>query len=155
VELRSRKTVRALPLGRFITGPGQTDLRQGEILAGIRVKSGAPYGVHHFEKIGKRRAMACAIASLATLLRFSSSGAVAAVRLAWGSVGPTVVTVTDAEAILTGKPLSRENLERAAALVRAAVTPIDDVRASAAYRREVSGNLLLRLLQHLPARETL
>lgn len=148
VELRSRCSSRRIPLRRFITGPGETALRPGEILTGVRVTPDGSYNVHHFEKIGTRRAMACSIASLAALLRVSPSGEIEAVRLAWGSVGPTVVTSEDVEKALLGRRLSRNTLEEAAARARKAVSPIDDGRASAAYRKEVSGNLLLRLVEY-------
>jgi len=146
LELRSRSGVRQVPVGEFITGPGRTRLEPGEILAGVRVEKPAGRQVHHFEKVGQRKAMAIGVASMAALLRFSADGAIEAARFAWGSVGPTVMTCQPAEALLAGERPSREVFERAAALARAAVAPIDDIRASAEYRRTVSGNLLLRLL---------
>lgn len=145
VELHSRETTRRMPLKEFITGPGQTKLAKGEMLAGIRVKIPTGFNVHHFEKIGQRQALACAIASMAAMLTLSSAGVIEAARLAWGSVGPTVVTSLAVEAALIGERLSQTTLERAAVLVRQAVSPIDDTRASAGYRRHVAGNLLLRL----------
>lgn len=150
VELRSRDTTRVMPLCEFIIGPGETRLEKGEILTGIRVKNGEGYNLHHFEKIGQRRALACAIASLAAVLQVSSSGVVKAVRLAWGSVGPMVVTSTEVEGAIIEENLSRKTLKKAADLARRVVSPIDDVRASSVYRREVSGNLLLRLLKPVP-----
>ena len=150
VELRSRNGNREMPLRNFIAGPGRTNLLPGEILAGLCLKDEGRYNIHHFEKIGKRQAMACAIASLAALLRVSPSGVIEAARLAWGSAGPTVITSKDIEDALIGENLSREVIEKAAALARKAVAPISDVRASAAYRRDVSGNLLLRLLEYRP-----
>ncbi|MEN6638555.1 MAG: hypothetical protein ABFC95_05075, partial [Smithella sp.] len=68
-----------------------------------------------------------------------------ACRLAWGSVGPTVMTDAGIENFLTGKILSPDTLSAAARQVTRMVMPIDDVRATADYRRTVSGNLLLRL----------
>jgi xanthine dehydrogenase FAD-binding subunit len=50
------------------------------------------------------------------------------------------------QAALIGRPLSAASLADAAASARAAVKPIDDIRASAAYRRQVAGNLLFRLI---------
>lgn len=146
VELRSRSGMRHVPIKEFITGPGRTRLEPGEILAGVRVEKPAGRQVHHFEKVGQRKAMAIGLASMAARLRVSVDGVVESVRFAWGSVGPTVMTCPPAEALLAGKRPSREVFERAAALARTAVAPIDDVRASAEYRRTVSGNLLLRLL---------
>lgn len=146
VEIRSRREARRLPIAAFIAGPGQTDLRPGEIVTAVRVPvpEGSPR--HHFEKVGLRRSLACSVASLAALLWISPSGVVDAARLAWGSVGPTVLRIPEAEAALVGGPLTPESLRRAAEIARRAVAPIDDIRASAAYRRLVSGNLLLRLL---------
>ncbi|MFH1080560.1 MAG: xanthine dehydrogenase family protein subunit M [Pseudomonadota bacterium] len=149
VELRSRDTIRAMPLCEFITGPGETRLKRGEILTGVRVENGEKYNRQHFEKIGQRRDLACAIASLAAVLQVSSSGVVQAARLAWGSVGPMVVTSREVEEALIGETLSLNTLQKAASLARRAVSPIDDARASSVYRREVSGNLLLRLLQSM------
>jgi len=146
VELRCRDNARILPIREFITGPGETQLQQGEVLTAIRVKKPAGYNVHHFEKVGQRKSMACAVASMAALLRLSPAGMIEAARLAWGSSGPTIVTDATLEDTLIGKKLSQETLTCAAQRIRQIVTPIDDVRASADYRRTVSGNLLLRLL---------
>jgi CO/xanthine dehydrogenase FAD-binding subunit len=145
VELHARETIRLMPLSEFITGPGQTQLAKGEILAGIRVKVPQGFNVHHFEKTGQRQALACAIASVAAVLTLTSTGVIDAARLAWGSVGPTIVTSPAVEAALIGERLSQTTLAKAAGLARQAASPIDDTRASAGYRRHVAGNLLLRL----------
>ena len=150
VELCSRDDVRILPIREFITGPGETQLRKGEILKGVVVKKPVGYNVHHFEKVGQRKSMACAIASMASLLQVSPSGVIEAARLAWGSVGPTVVTAAAVEDALIGEKLSKEMLANVALRIRQIVEPINDVRASADYRRIVSGNLLLRLLDARP-----
>ncbi|MDZ4185787.1 MAG: xanthine dehydrogenase family protein subunit M [Desulfuromonadales bacterium] len=145
VELSSAKTGRVMPLRTFIVGPGKTRLEKGEILTAVRVKKPIAYDFQYFEKIGQRKALACAVASLAALIRTSPAGVIEAVRLAWGSVGPTVVTAPKVEALLVGERFSPALLEKAAVLARQAVSPIDDLRATADYRREVSGRLLLRL----------
>jgi xanthine dehydrogenase FAD-binding subunit len=95
--------------------------------------------------VGLRNALACSVVSLAALLRVAPGGMVEKAALAWGSVGPTVVTCREAEKALIGGTLSIARLHEAAALVQKAVTPISDVRADADYRRTVAGNLLLRL----------
>jgi xanthine dehydrogenase small subunit len=146
VELCSAASTRVMPIGSFIAGPGKTRLEAREILAAIRVKKPMAYDLHHFEKIGQRKALACSIASLAALVRISPTGEIEAIRLAWGSVGPTVVTSAAIEALLIGGKPSAATLDRAAEAVRRAVSPIDDLRATAGYRKTVAGNLLLRLL---------
>ncbi|MBI5568559.1 MAG: xanthine dehydrogenase family protein subunit M [Desulfomonile tiedjei] len=148
IEISSRREVRRMPLADFIFGPGEVLLGKGEILTGVRVKKLTNENVHHYEKVGLRKGQACAVASLAALLRLSPSGVVEEARLAWGSVGPTVVTLTEVEHALTGEVLSHDTLKGLIPLVRDNVSPIDDVRASAEYRRIVAGQLLLRLQQY-------
>ncbi len=145
LELSTPTRRRTVPVGAFIAGPGKTALRPGEILTGITLNRPDGYGIHRYEKVGQRKALACAIASMAALLKVSAAGVIEAARLAWGSVGPTVVTSAGVEAALIGERLFPAVLETAARLARQAVSPIDDLRASADYRRRVSGNLLLRL----------
>lgn len=148
VETRSASQSRRTPIGSFILGPGQVDLQEGEILAGVWVSKNPEWNVQHYEKVGRRKAQACAVASMAAVLHISDEARVENARLAWGSVGPTVVTSEDVDGMLKGKPLTPEVLEQAAGLVRQAVSPIDDVRAGAAYRRMLAGNLLFRLLEY-------
>lgn len=147
VEIRSKSDSRRMLLREFIMGPGKTRLRAGEIVFGIWLRKAPEYTVHHFEKVGQRNALAIAIVSLAAVLKVSSSGIIEKARLAWGSVGPTVITSTPVEQALTGQHLSMETLKKAGQLAHNAVNPIDDVRASASYRRLVAGNLLWRLLE--------
>lgn len=145
VELASKAGIRRLPLAKFLLGPGRTALQHGEVLTAVRVPIPGVNVCQHFEKVGRRDALAVAVVSLAALVRLGHGGKIAEARLAWGSVGPTVWRCPEAEAALVGRKLSLTALTAAAALVRTLVKPIDDVRASAAYRREVAGNLLLRL----------
>ncbi len=145
VELASRQGLRRMAISGFIQGPGRTSLERGEILSALLVPQAKGFDLHHFEKVGRRSALAIAVVSLAALIRRDPSGRVLEARLALGSVGPTVLRCPEAENLLTGRRLTLASLKPAAAALRRAVTPIDDVRATAAYRRQVAGNLLLRL----------
>jgi len=145
VELTSEAGIRTLPISQFILGPGHTALETGEILSAIHVDKPHPQDFQHFGKVGRRNALACSLASLAAILRLSEDGIVLAASLAWGSVGPTVITCPEAADRLINQPLSMDRLTEAAAIVRKAVCPITDIRATADYRRTVAGNLLLRL----------
>ena len=145
VELISSQGNRTLPLDEFITGPGKTALQPGEILAAVHIPTTTtPWSIQHIEKVGQRNALAISVVSMAALLRVDE-GIVQEARLAWGSVGPAVIRSTATEKALTGKPLTMDTLKNAADIVRQDVHPISDVRATAAYRRTVAGNLLLRL----------
>lgn len=147
--LLSRRTERVLDVAEFIAGPGRTALEPGEILARVRIPLPEPNAVQHFENVGRSRALAISVASLAAVLRLDGD-VVRDIRLAFGSVAPTVPRCAEAEAWLTDRTLTADNLRHAAGLVRSAVLPIDDVRATADYRRQVAGNLLLRLETYRP-----
>jgi xanthine dehydrogenase FAD-binding subunit len=137
---------RMMPIADFISGPGQNCLQTVEFVSGIRLPRLPQGTVSVYYKVGKRKALAIAVASLAAVYRTAPDGTLQKVRLAWGSVGPTVVTAPEVEAYLLGKPLSEAVLRQAGELARQAVSPIDDVRASVDYRRSLAGNLLLKLL---------
>jgi CO/xanthine dehydrogenase FAD-binding subunit len=148
VEICSARGSRRLALRDFIQGPGIVALGPREVVRGVWLTKDRTWNVHHYEKVGKRKAQACAVASMAALLDLSADGMIRAIRLAWGSVGPCVVMAPDAEAALTGKPLCVDVLDKVRPMVEHTVSPIDDIRASAAYRRHVAGALLLRLLEY-------
>ena len=146
VELRSQQNQRRVPLREFITGPRQNGLRPGEILWSVRIPLPVAGLRSAYFKVGRRKALAIAVASLAAAWTCQPNSAVQQIRLAWGSVGPRVVLLPEIEQALEGHRLSVEMLRPLVARVANLVAPIDDVRATAAYRRQVAGNLLFRLL---------
>jgi len=85
-------------------------------------------------------------------MNISEDNYISEIRLAWGSVGPTVMRFREIENFLVGRPLTPKGLEDAIRKVQQSVIPIDDIRASANYRREVAGRLLLRLIGYTPYR---
>ncbi len=147
VELRSLHHRRRVCLGEFIKGPRQNSLQPGEVLWSVRIplpKEGT-FSVYH--KVGRRKAQAIAVASLAAAWSLKLDGTIHQIRLAWGSVGPTVLVLPQIEHELESERLSANLLKRLAPQVAALVRPIDDIRASAWYRRQFAGNLLLKLTQ--------
>jgi xanthine dehydrogenase FAD-binding subunit len=135
---------RALPVEEFVLGPGKTALRPGELIRSLYLPfpEGAPRA--YFRKVGRRRALIIAIASLGALL-WLRDGTIERARLALGSVAPTVVRPREVEAALTGRPLAPDALADLVETLSAATRPISDLRASADYRRTVAGRLLLDL----------
>lgn len=145
VEIAGQQGLRSLPIADFITGPGRTSLSPGEFVTGVQVPcNGGKDGSAYF-KVGRRKALAISIASLAANWELQEDNTIKYIKLAWGSVGPTVVQLPSVETFLEGKQLKDDVLRQAGELVKKGVTPIDDIRASAAYRRQLAGNLLLRL----------
>jgi xanthine dehydrogenase FAD-binding subunit len=148
IELASSRGRRELPLDEFLLGPRRTALAPGELIAHIRLPAAQRWDIQRFEKAASRRSLAIAIASLAAALRLGPDGTVAAARFCWGAVGPKVMRCGEAEAWMIGRRPDIPSLRACAELVRSCVRPIDDLRASADYRRRLAGNLLLRLATH-------
>ena len=144
MELASASGRRLVPVEEFITGPGRTSLKAGEIILSV-VLPANQYNLQHFEKVGSRNSLAISIASLAVAAELSAGGVVEKIRLAWGSVGPRVVTSQPVEEFLTGRTLDAATLAWAGELAQQAATPINDLRAEASYRLALVKNLLLRL----------
>lgn len=149
LELASRRGTRRVGIAEFVAGPGQTLLRQGELITRILLPVGDVLPHQSFQKVGLRRALAVAVVSFAGMLRLSPDGCVREARFAWGSVAPTVVRLPGLEQKLAGAPLDRDSIRAAAALVREGVSPMDDIRATADYRRSVAANLLVRFLEEV------
>jgi carbon-monoxide dehydrogenase medium subunit len=132
--LRSQQGERQIKAADFFTGPGKTQIKPGEILVSITVPYGK--GSSAFEKLGRRQAETLSVVSAAAYIE-AGNGVFKTVRLALGSVGPTVV-VSKAVAGLAGKPVSEETVEQAVAAITSEIKPIDDVRSSAWYRNSVA-----------------
>lgn len=127
---------RSLPLTDLLRGPGQIALKHGELITEITVPP-PPAGSHlFFEKLGNRDAMVIAVASIA-FRAVRREDILEHVAIAWGSVAPTTVRSKTVEAILSGSRLTPDLIEQAVAAVDKDISPIDDQRGSAQYRRAV------------------
>jgi CO/xanthine dehydrogenase FAD-binding subunit len=137
---------RRVPLADFFAGPGRTARAAGELLTAVRVPVATPQLVTRFYKGGTRPALDISTISIALATR-RDAGVLRSVRLALGAVAPVPLRARHAEALLEGQPLDPA---RALAAARAAAEqdarPIDDVRASAWYRRELVRNMTQRML---------
>ena len=145
-------STRSLPWDAFLTGVKRNALEPGELILGVRWD--APNGPGSFSKIGTRNAMVIAVASLCLQVDERSRS----VRVALGSVAPTVVRAPDAEAHAAqafedagawddrDADLADAMIEGFGDAVAEAAKPIDDVRATAAYRRHAVSVMARRAL---------
>ncbi|HXP98370.1 MAG TPA: FAD binding domain-containing protein [Telmatospirillum sp.] len=146
LDLASPNAHRTVALREFITGSHATGLRPGEIVTAVRIALAPRPALHHAEKVGQRRMLSGTLVSLAAVIAMDDDGRIEQASLAFGNLGPTVLVSVEAEAELIGRRLDRDALAAAGVAVRRAARPQDDVRASAAYRLRLAGNLLFRLL---------
>ena len=139
---------RTLTLDGFLTGPGQTARRPGELLTSVRFDQLPPGSATAFVKAGRRKAMEISVVCVAVRLTLDAAHArCQEARIALGAVAPTPLRARAAERALEGQPLTDEVLRRAGRLAAGECGPIDDVRASARYRRLLVETLVPRALR--------
>ncbi len=138
---------RELPVERFLLGPNRTARRPEELLTRVRLPMPAADTATAFLKAGRRRAMEISVVCVAARLTLDARRErCLEARVALGAVAPTPVRVYEAERTLEGRPGGEEAFRRAAEAAQRACRPIDDVRASATFRRHLVGVLVRRAL---------
>jgi CO/xanthine dehydrogenase FAD-binding subunit len=134
---------RALPVPDFLRGPGETALREGELITRIVVPNPAAGA---YVRLEYRRAMEIAIVGAAALLALDAAGRIETARIALTAVATTCVRAPAAEEALRGA--TPEAFRKAAELAAEAAAPISDVRASERYRRAQIQVVVRRALEH-------
>jgi CO/xanthine dehydrogenase FAD-binding subunit len=115
---------RIIPLNYFYLGPGHTCLSADEFIREIRIPQQPPRSRAAFFKLGNRKTMAIAIASIAVRLSLDDTGRVKQARVALGSVAPMPLRAYQAEAILESNHLDNETIRFAAQATQQAASPI-------------------------------
>jgi CO/xanthine dehydrogenase FAD-binding subunit len=138
VVLRSASETRRVPFTTFYSGYRQSVRRPGELIVGFEIPP--IHGTQWFRKVGTRAAQAISKVVMAGVAPSSSKRGGGDVRIAVGSVAPTVVRASRAEAALA----SGASLADAQRALLSDIAPIDDIRSTAEYRRRVAANLLAR-----------
>jgi xanthine dehydrogenase iron-sulfur cluster and FAD-binding subunit A len=144
LTLLSTRGARTIRLRDFYTGVRKTVMQPDEMLVDIFFPAMTSSQRGTFVKLALRRAQAISVVNVAVVLDVSTSSTrglksdtVKSASITLGSVAPTIIHAEEAEAFLVKKKLSEKHIARAAELTRDASRPIDDLRGSAAYRREM------------------
>ncbi len=146
VRLWSQAGIRELPLDSFFSGPRQTVCRHDEILTEVHLPIPPPRFGAAYARFALREANACAVAAVAASLAFDEHQIIRQARVCIGAVAPTPKLVRSAAVALIGHPADDRAMQQAAEAAMAESRPIDDIRASAEYRRELVGILTRRAL---------
>lgn len=135
--IASTQGERMLPLSAFFVEPGKTALKPGGLLKAILLPHPKPRSGSFYYRHTPRARMDIAVVGAAAMLGLDEEGKIAAARIALGAVAPTPVRAFEAEVDLIGKTPSEKLFAHAATAAMAAAVPIDDLRASADYRRHL------------------
>ncbi|MGK9283575.1 FAD binding domain-containing protein [Sinorhizobium meliloti] len=138
-------TERTVLLEDFFTGPGRTVLSPGDIVTGISLAAPRPTSGRAYIKHGRRKAMELATVGVAVSIEHAA-GHCSDIRIALGAVAPTVIRARRTEDLLRGRTIDAALLAEAVESAMQEATPIGNVRASAAYRRDMVGVLTRRAI---------
>lgn len=141
LELVSARGARWVSYQGFHTGYKQMDLQPDELIRRLRLRRTTTPWKHYYRKVGTRQAQAISKVVFAGVAKVEGN-VVRDLRLALGSVAPTVLRCLKTEAVLRGQPIQAAVVEAGKGALAGEMAPIDDFRSTAHYRRRVALNLL-------------
>ncbi len=121
---------------RFFVGPGKTILGKDRLLTEIQIPNILPHSGGAYLKQKRRKGADLAVVGVAALVVMEGE-VLKEVKIALGAVAPTPIRAMKAEEILRGKKLDQRLLEKSGQAASGEASPIDDIRGSADYRREL------------------
>jgi xanthine dehydrogenase iron-sulfur cluster and FAD-binding subunit A len=148
ITLSSDVGYRVIPLKDFYTGVRKTVMMDNELLTDIAFPIPIPNAKSTFKKLALRRAQAISVVNVAIVLTFEGE-TVRSAAITLGAVAPVIIHAQEAENYLVGKSLSADVIQKAGDLAVASAHPIDDLRGSAAYRKEMVRVCTKRALREL------
>jgi CO/xanthine dehydrogenase FAD-binding subunit len=148
LELVSASGARWVPYHGFWVAYKQTGLRSEELIRRIRLPRGKNGWKQAYRKVGTRRAQAISKVCFAAAASMDA-GRIVDVRMAFGSVAPTVLRAVETEKLLRGEKLTPAVVRAAQEGLAREIVPIDDMRSTARYRRRVAQNLLAEFCERL------
>ncbi len=152
VVIASSQGERTVRLEEFWLGPGHTVLEPGELLKEIIVPQPGPRSGSFYLRQTPRAWMDIAMVGVAASVTLAANDTISEARVALGAVAPTPLRARAAEALLVGQPLTDEVLQAVGTAAGQEAQPIDDLRASAEYRRHLVKVLTQRALRGAVAR---
>jgi xanthine dehydrogenase small subunit len=147
IELANRHGRRIAATDGFIDGYRHTQCRADELVTAIIVPKQGARALGHFLKLGARKYLVISIAMVAGVIETTADGRISTARVAIGACSAVPQRLTTLEAALRGLPLAAAARLAQAEHVRE-LSPIDDIRASASYRRHAALTLVRDLLAH-------
>ena len=135
---------RDLSVEDFLLGYRRNALKPGEVIARVFIPRPAPGAIFAAEKLSRRHDQDISAIGLAVLLE-RDGAVITRARIAHGGCGPMAARAPEAEAVLQGAPFTEAQARAAGDALARAITPMDDLRGTAEYRRVAARNLLIRL----------
>ena len=152
VKVESMDVGRTVPIKEFFVGPGQTIIKENELLGEVLIPWASPNSAASYIKYGVRKSLEIAMVGVAACLNLQENGCVEKARIALGAVAPTPIRAFAAESLLQGKKLNGSVIEEAINTSASEAKPISDHRGSATYRKEMVKVLVRRAINECAAK---
>jgi CO/xanthine dehydrogenase FAD-binding subunit len=149
VELASRRRSRFLPVADFVRGNRKTARAADEMMTAILVAKPTRAARSIFLKLGARRYMVISIVMVGAVIETEPDGTIAAARIAVGACSPVARRLSELERALVGERLTPKLATIVASAHLSPLSPIDDVRGTAVYRRDATLSVLRRAISAL------
>jgi CO/xanthine dehydrogenase FAD-binding subunit len=149
VEIASADGTRQLPLAQFIKGNRRTALKSGELVTGLFIPKRDSSSRATFLKLGARRYLVISIVMVAVTLDFYDAETIQDARVAVGACSEVACRLPGVEDALKGKSMTSDLARVLTSEMFEALSPIDDIRANAVYRRNAAETIVRRALDGL------
>lgn len=148
IEVGSPESRRLVPYTDFCTGYRSIDLAGDELIVAVHVPARTPGLRQFWRKVGPRQAQSISKAMVAAAMHVRD-GVIAEARIGLGAVAATPIRAAATENTILGQPPNATTAHAARAALAGEITPIDDVRSTAAYRLRVTQNIVARMITDL------
>jgi xanthine dehydrogenase small subunit len=153
VELASVRGTRSVGINNLFLGYRKLDIRDDELIVSVQFALPAPTETLRLYKVSKRRDLDISTFTAAVRMTIDE-GRMANVRIAYGGVAPVVLRLPKTEQFLREHEASEETFRTAGVIARSEITPISDMRGSAAFRSQLAENILMKFYwEEIGARE--
>ena len=149
-KLLSGKNETLIPAENFFLGPKKTILRPDQLLAQIILPLPTKKAYGCWIKIGKRKALIIATITLALVVEMAEDNkTVKDVRTCLGSVAPTPIEIKEIRKKIIGKDFNQLDFAELGQIVEDKISPIDDIRGTREYRKDVAKNIMINALEEI------
>jgi CO/xanthine dehydrogenase FAD-binding subunit len=149
LEVVDKEGKKRMPAEDFFVGPKETVIETDQLLSSIIIPLPEDGTLGSWIKVGRRKALAISIISLALVVQFDQEKRVKDIWACLGAVAPTPVKIKEVRDKMIGEKLSEIDNNQIGELVAENISPIDDIRGSLEYRNDTAKNMVVRALENL------
>lgn len=149
VVLQSKGDKRILDINDFFVGPKENVEESDELLTEIIIPKPSENILSRWKKVGKRKALIISSLTMAFLIEVNNDGVIENARACYGAVAPTPIEVKNVGDYLKNQKLVEVDAKKAGEIAAAGISPIDDIRGTEQFRRQVTHDLTVNAIKEM------